>query len=59
MSAAAALGSDLAAGVLAARYALLVSVRAPGGNIDVYTPTANQLAILVPPALDDLSFASS
>jgi hypothetical protein len=31
-----------------ARYALLVSVRAPGANIDIYTPIANQLAIPIP-----------
>jgi hypothetical protein len=28
-----------------ARYVLIVSVRAPGANIDIYTPIANQLAI--------------
>jgi hypothetical protein len=33
-----------------ARYALLVSVRAPGANIDIYTPIANQLAIPIPTA---------
>ena len=33
-----------------ARYALLVSVRAPGANIDIYTPIANQLAISIPAA---------
>lgn len=33
-----------------ARYALLVSVRAPGANIDIYTPIANQLAIPIPAA---------
>lgn len=33
-----------------ARYALLVSVRAPGADIDIYTPIANQLAIPVPAA---------
>jgi hypothetical protein len=30
------------------RYALLVSVRAPGSHIDIYTPIANQLAVPVP-----------
>lgn len=33
-----------------ARYALLVSVRAPGANIDIYTPIATQLAIPIPAA---------
>jgi hypothetical protein len=33
-----------------ARYALIVSVRAPGANIDIYTPIANQLAIPIPAA---------
>ncbi|PWB88533.1 S8 family peptidase [Methylosinus sporium] len=33
-----------------ARYSLLVSVRAPGANIDIYTPIANQLAIPIPAA---------
>jgi Subtilase family len=33
-----------------ARYALLVSVRAPGANIDIYTPIANQLAVPIPAA---------
>jgi hypothetical protein len=32
------------------RYALLVSVRAPGAVIDIYTPIANQLAIPIPGA---------
>ncbi|MFC5384659.1 S8 family peptidase [Aquamicrobium segne] len=31
-----------------ARYSLLVSVRAPGANIDIYTPIANQLAVPIP-----------
>ncbi|RNJ42305.1 hypothetical protein B5V01_28840 [Mesorhizobium erdmanii] len=31
-----------------ARYALLVSVRAPGANVDIYTAIANQLAIPIP-----------
>jgi hypothetical protein len=30
-----------------ARYALLVSIRAPGADIDIYTAIANQLAIPV------------
>ncbi|WP_188237672.1 S8 family peptidase [Sphingopyxis sp. LK2115] len=33
-----------------ARYSLLVSVRAPGANIDIYTPIANQLAVPIPAA---------
>ena len=33
-----------------ARYALLISVRAPGANIDIYTPIAIQLAIPIPAA---------
>jgi hypothetical protein len=32
----------------AARYALLVSVRAPGADIDIYTAIANRLAVEVP-----------
>ena len=32
------------------RNARLVSVRAPGANIDIYTPIANQLAIPIPAA---------
>jgi hypothetical protein len=31
-----------------ARYALVVSVRAPGANIDIYTPIANMLEIPIP-----------
>jgi len=31
-----------------ARYALIVSVRAPGANIDIYTPIANKLEISIP-----------
>jgi hypothetical protein len=31
-----------------ARYALIVSVRAPGANIDIYTPIANKLEIPIP-----------
>ena len=34
----------------AVRYALIVSVRAPGANIDIYTPIAIQLAIPIPAA---------
>lgn len=33
-----------------ARYALLVSVRAPGANVDIYTAIANQLTVPVPTA---------
>jgi hypothetical protein len=33
-----------------ARYALLISVRAPGANIDIYTPIANQIGISIPAA---------
>lgn len=33
-----------------ARYALLVSVRAPGADIDIYTAIANQLMIPIPAA---------
>jgi hypothetical protein len=33
-----------------ARYTLLVSVRAPGANIDIYTAIANQLATPIPAA---------
>jgi hypothetical protein len=32
------------------RYALIVSVRAPGAEIDIYTPIANQIAIPIPAA---------
>lgn len=31
-----------------ARYALIVSVRAPGAKIDIYTPIANKLEIAIP-----------
>ncbi|GCD66744.1 hypothetical protein [Acetobacter pasteurianus] len=30
------------------RYALLVSIRAPGAEIDLYTAIANKLAVAVP-----------
>jgi len=33
-----------------ARYALLVSIRAPEAEIDLYTPIANQLAVEIPAA---------
>lgn len=33
-----------------ARYALLVSVRAPGADVDIYTAIANQLVIPIPAA---------
>jgi len=33
-----------------ARYSLLVSVRAPGADIDIYTPIANQLTVSIPAA---------
>ena len=33
-----------------ARYALIVSVRAPGANIDIYTAIANKLEIPIPAA---------
>lgn len=34
----------------AARYALCVSIRAPGANIDLYTAIANQIAVQIPAA---------
>ncbi len=34
----------------AARYALLVSIRAPGSEVDIYSGIFNQLAVAVPAA---------
>ena len=34
-----------------ARYALLVSIRAPATDIDLYTEVANQVAVAVPAGL--------
>ena len=34
----------------AARYALIVSIRAPGSNIDIYTAIENKLQVEIPAA---------
>jgi hypothetical protein len=31
-----------------ARYALLVSIRAPGAAVDIYTTIANQIGVAIP-----------